>query len=219
LYRSVVADKRMLVVLDNAVDADQVVPLLPGSPNCTVLVTSRCRLDELTVAHGARALHLDMLSDDESRELLADRVGDDRIAAEPDAVRDLVAGCAGLPLAVGVVASRLAGHPGFPLPASIAELLNAAWAAVFRVLSWSIDALSPAAALVFGLTATLPGPDIGRPAVARLLGDPGRADAVLRELVDASLLRQHAPDHYRMHDLVRRYAAARPATTGVATVV
>jgi DNA-binding SARP family transcriptional activator len=125
LYRSLLAGRRMLVLLDNARDADQVAPLLPGAPGCLVLVTSRNQLAGLVVAAGAHPLALDLLGRDEAVRLLARRLGDDRINAEPDATDELVTRCAGLPLALAIVAARAATHPEFPL-AALADQLRVA---------------------------------------------------------------------------------------------
>ena len=108
LYRSVLADRRMLVLLDNARDAEQVRPLLPGTPGCLVLVTSRNQLTGLIAGAGAVPLPLDLLNPDEARDLLARRVGVDRIAAEPAAVDEIIERCARLPLALAIVAARAA---------------------------------------------------------------------------------------------------------------
>ncbi|MEU4524607.1 BTAD domain-containing putative transcriptional regulator [Amycolatopsis sp. NPDC024027] len=122
LYRSLVADRRMLIVLDNAATAEQVVPLLPGSPSCTVLVTCRTRLASLIDRHGARHLQLDVLTHDEARALLAARLGADRVAAEPGAVDELVALCGGYPLALSITARHAATRPDVPLTEIGAEL-------------------------------------------------------------------------------------------------
>jgi DNA-binding SARP family transcriptional activator len=123
LFRSLVAGRRMLIVLDDAAGAGQVVTLLPGSPTCTVLVTSRDRLDDLVTAHGAQAVTLDALRDTEADELLARHVGRGRVDAEPQAVRELLAHCAGLPLAIATVATHAARHPDFPLAELAAEFV------------------------------------------------------------------------------------------------
>ncbi|MCU7723950.1 NB-ARC domain-containing protein [Actinoplanes sp. KI2] len=125
LYRSLVADRRMLVVLDNARDAAQVAPLLPGSRSCRVLVTSRRNLTGLITAYGARPLVLDMFSDDESLELLTRHLGGARAAAEPHALADIRLQCAGLPLAISVVAARAVTHPDFRLSVIADELRDA----------------------------------------------------------------------------------------------
>jgi DNA-binding SARP family transcriptional activator/tetratricopeptide (TPR) repeat protein len=219
LYRSLMAGKRMLVVLDNARDSSQVIPLLPGGSSCTVLITSRQRLTGLVTGHGARTLDLDVLAEDQARELLARYVGGRRLAAEPDAAAALLSGCAGLPLAISVVAARATAHPDFPLAVLAAELRETATrldaletgdltASVRAVLSCSYQALQAQPAAVFGQLGLAPGPDIGLSAAASLtLLSPERARAVLRELESASLVQEHVPGRYLMHDLVRLYAA------------
>jgi DNA-binding SARP family transcriptional activator len=221
LYRSLLADKRMLVLLDNARTTAQVAPLLPGSPTCAVVVTSRHRLDGLTTAHGARSLQLDLLPDSEARELLTRDLDDDRVAAEPGAVAELLAYCAGLPLAISIVAARAGRYPRFPLAALADELrdfdgrLDAletgdSHADLRALLSWSHHALSPPTAAAFGLLGLAPGDDISLPAAASLLALPvADARLVLRELEHGHLVRQHVPGRYRMHDLVRLYAVDR----------
>jgi DNA-binding SARP family transcriptional activator len=219
LYRSLVAGKRMLVVLDNARDSSQVIPLLPGSPGCAVLVTSRRQLTGLVISHGARLLDLDVLPAEDARDLLTRYLGADRMAAEPDAVAELLTCSAGLPLAVSIVAARAAAHPGFPLAVLAAELREATTrldaletgdltASVRAVLSSSYRALDPLAATVFSLMGLAPGPDIGLSAAASLtmLPEP-RVRAVLRDLETASLVQQHVPGRYKMHGLLRLDAA------------
>ena len=122
LYRSLLADKRMLIVLDNARDEQQVRPLLPASPASLVLVTSRNQLAGLAAADGARLLTLDVLTDAEAVQLLTARLGAGRVAAEPDAVAEIASLCAWLPLALAVAAARAAARPGFPLAVLAAEL-------------------------------------------------------------------------------------------------
>jgi DNA-binding SARP family transcriptional activator/Tfp pilus assembly protein PilF len=219
LYRSLLAGKRVLVVLDNAHDTSQVTPLLPGSPGCSALVTSRRDLAGLIATHGARSVDLDVLPETEARELLARHLGAERLAAESDATTTLLACCAGLPLALSVVAARAAAHPGFPLAVLAAELRDAARRldsmeagdpaiSVRAVLSWSYRFLDPQSATMFGLLGLAPGPDISLPAANVLAGLPApQTRAALRELEAASLVQQHVPGRYRMHDLVRLYAA------------
>lgn len=217
LYRSLVTGKRLLVMLDNARDAGQVEPLLPGSETCTVLVTSRNRLGGLGV-RGARLLNLDVIADEDARELLTHHIGAQRIAEEPRAVAALVHWCAGLPLALSIVASRAATQPGFPLDVLAKELrdssarldaldagdLNANLRAVF---SWSYRALDPETAQVFRSLGPAPGPDLSLAAAAALAGlNIPRVRALLRVLVDAHLLQEHVPGRYRMDDLLRLYA-------------
>jgi hypothetical protein len=125
LYRSLLAGKRMLIVLDNARDSAQVRPLLPGSPSCLAVVTSRNQLTGLLTIEAARPLTLDLLTLAEGRGLLTHRLGEDRVAAEPAAVQEIIAGCARLPLALAIMAARAASHPGFAL-ADLAENLRQA---------------------------------------------------------------------------------------------
>ncbi|MFJ5985261.1 BTAD domain-containing putative transcriptional regulator [Lentzea sp. NPDC092896] len=220
LYRSLVAGRKMLIFLDNAADTAQVVPLLPGGPAC-VLVTSRRQLTGLVAAHGARALNLDRLSDEEAHRLLATHLGEDRLAAEPVVAAELLACCAGLPLAISIVAARAGTHPGFPLSVLADELreqndlLDALDAgedlvSLRAVFSWSCNALPVETATVFGALGLAPGTDIGLPAAASLTALPvARVRACLRQLEQANLVGQHAPGRYRMHDLVRLYAGER----------
>jgi len=221
LYRSLLADKQMLVVLDNAGTPDQVVPLLPGNPDCVVLITSRRKLTELAIRHGARPVVLDVLSAQESHRVLDARLGTARTAAEPDAVEELLTWCGGYPLALGIIAGRAASTPRHSLARITAELREATTrldafdddtpaASLPKVLSWSYDALTPAQARLFALLGLAPGPDIGLFALASLAAVSGpAARAALRALEDLHLVEQHEPNRWRMHDLVRLYAADR----------
>jgi DNA-binding SARP family transcriptional activator len=218
LYRSVVARRRMLIVLDNARDADQVVPLLPGTPSCTVLVTSRNRLSRLVATHGAHPLPVDALPAAASRQELVHRLGAARLAAEPEAVEDLLAHCGGFPLALGILAARAQSATELPLASLADELREAATrlaafdAGLPDVLSWSYRTLTTDQARLFALLGLAPGPDISMPAAASLVGlPPSRARTLLRALEDAHLVRQHVAGRYRMHDLVKLYAADRAA--------
>ncbi|WP_284746089.1 AfsR/SARP family transcriptional regulator [Amycolatopsis sp. RTGN1] len=225
LYRSLLAGKRVLVVLDNAAGTDQVVPLLPGSPACRVVVTSRHRLGALVATHGARPVSLDVLSAPEARELLARHVGRDRLDAEAGTVDELIRLCAGLPLALGIVAARVATAPELPLRLLAEELADhsarldgldtgEAGLSLRTVFSWSTRQLAPGAATAFGLLALAPGPDIGLPAAAALAGLPAAATrTVLRTLENAHLLTRGANGRYRMHDLVRLYATEEAVRT------
>ncbi|NGY65081.1 tetratricopeptide repeat protein [Lentzea sp. NEAU-D13] len=218
LYRSLVADRRMLIVLDNAATAEQVVPLLPGSPTCTVLVTGRTRLASLIDRHGARHLTLDVLTQDEARALLAARLGADRIAAEPGAVDELIQLCGGYPLALSITARHAATRPGLPLTEIAAELRELGLemldhdtdptASLPAVLSWSLRRLTAEHRTVFALLGIAPGPDTTLPAVAALTGlPPPRVRKALSALEEASLLERRPGGRYAMHDLVRAYAA------------
>jgi tetratricopeptide (TPR) repeat protein/transcriptional regulator with XRE-family HTH domain len=219
LYRSLLSGRRMLVVLDNARDAEQVRPLLPGAPTCQVLVTSRTSLTGLTVADGAEPLALDLFSLDESRQLLAFHLGHDRVAAAPAAVDDIVARCARLPLALAIVAARAAEQPTFPLAAFAAELndtqrrLDALdggdhTSQVRAAFTWSYDRLSPDAARLFRLLSLHPGPDITAAAAASLIGvAAAQVRTLLTELATTRLLTEHTPGRYAFHDLLRAYAA------------
>ena len=217
LYRSLTADKRMLVLLDNATDTAQVTPLLPGGSQCTVLITSRDRMSGLVTTHDAHPLPLPMLSEPDAHTVLTLRLGSDRLAREPDAVRALLASCAGLPLALSIAAGRAQEHPDFPL-ATLAGELRAATTrlgaldtdpatSVRTVLSSSYTALAAGPARLFGLIGLAPGVDLSLSAASGLAGGSvERTRALLRVLVDGSLVQHHAPGRYRMHDLVRLYA-------------
>jgi hypothetical protein len=218
LYRSVLAGKRVLVVLDNARNAEQVRPLLPGSPGCLAVVTSRDQLAGLVATVGARPLALDLLTAADARELLVRRLGADRAAGEPAAVEAIVAACARLPLALTITAARAATGPGFPLAAVAAELHESGSALdpfgggdlatdVRAVFSWSYHALSAGAARLFRLLGLHPGAGIPVAAAASLAGiSPGPARTLLAELTRVHLLAEHVPGRYALHDLLRAYA-------------
>jgi tetratricopeptide (TPR) repeat protein len=219
LYRSLLAGRRVLIVLDNARDAEHVRPLLPGSPGCLVIVTSRNQLTSLVAAEGAHPLTLDLLTDAETRQFLVRRLGEDRVAAEPHAVDEIATRCAGLPLALAIVAARAATHPRFALEALAHELRESrggldafgggdATADVRAVFSWSYRALNPDVARVFRLLGLHPGPDVATPAVASLAGvSVGQVRLLLAELAQAHLVTEHVPGRYTFHDLLRVYAA------------
>ncbi|MFJ2163620.1 AfsR/SARP family transcriptional regulator [Streptomyces sp. NPDC087856] len=218
-YRTLLSGRRVLVLLDNARSAAQVRPLLPGAPGCLVIVTSRSRLSGLVAVDGAVPLHLDVLSPPEARALLARRLGDRRVAAEPEAVEEIIARCARLPLALAVIAARAAIRPSFPLAAIADELrcdsrgLDAFQdgddaADVRAVFSWSYRALPPEAGRLLRLLALHPGPDISLPAAAGLAGLPAaRTRQLLLHLTEAHLLNELGPGRYAFHDLVRAYAS------------
>jgi tetratricopeptide (TPR) repeat protein len=217
LFRSLLAGRRVLVVLDNARDTEQVQPLLPGSPGCLVVVTSRNRLSGL-VAAGAVPLPVDLLSAAESRALLSRRIGALRVAAEPEAVDDVVAACARLPLALAIVAARAAVYPQLGLASLATELRHAhggldafvgenAASDARAVLSWSYHLLTDEAARLFRLLGLHPGPDLTGPSAASLAGLPlAPVRRLLAELSGAHLLEERTPGRFGFHDLLRAYA-------------
>jgi DNA-binding SARP family transcriptional activator/tetratricopeptide (TPR) repeat protein len=225
LYRSLLADKRMLIVLDNARDEQQVRPLLPAGPGSLVLVTSRSQLGGLAAANGARLICLDVLTHGEAVQMLAARVGAARAAAEPAAVDQIARLCAHLPLALAVAAARAAARPGFPLAALAAELADAAGrldaldagdpgSSVRAVFSWSYRQLTPDAARMFRMLGIHPGPDIGVPAAASLAAtSEAEARRLLGGLARAHLIAEHVPGRYAFHDLLRAYAAEQACQT------
>ncbi|MGW6011795.1 BTAD domain-containing putative transcriptional regulator [Streptomyces sp. NPDC055210] len=218
LYRSLLAGRRVLVVLDNARDAEQVRPLLPGAPGCLALVTSRNRLTGLAATEGAHLLSVDLLNPGQARDLLAGRLGPHRTAAEPAAVDEIVTRCAGLPLALAIVAARADDQLHLPLAVLAGELREAGTrlnaldggdpaTQVRAVFSWSYRALSPDAARLFRLLGLHPGPDTALPAVAALAGlPPARTSTLVTELTRGNLLTEHTPGRYALHDLLRIYA-------------
>jgi DNA-binding SARP family transcriptional activator/tetratricopeptide (TPR) repeat protein len=217
LYRSTVARRRMLILLDNASDVEQVTPLLPGTGSCVVVVTSRRKLTGLLVRHGARHVPLGTLTAGESRGLLAGQLGTSRVAAEPEAIDELVALCGGFPLALAIVVNHVRVRPHVPLAAVAADLRDQGLGALHdadptaslpTVLSWSFRTLTAPQREAFALLGTAPGIDIGLSAAASLVDlPPADTRQVLMELEEASLLDQHTPDRWRMPDLVRAYAA------------
>jgi tetratricopeptide (TPR) repeat protein/transcriptional regulator with XRE-family HTH domain len=219
LYRSVLADKRVLIVLDNARDPEQVRPLLPGTAGCMVVITSRSRQTDLIALDGAIPLTVDLLTTREARELLVRRLGPARITSQQAAADELIGLCASLPLAVNIAASRAMAHPRAPLSSLAAELrdtrrrldlLSAGTGAanLRAVFSWSCQAISSPAARMFRLLGVHPGPDISIAAAASLAATgPDQARRALDELTAAHLLTEHAHGRYRLHDLLRAYAA------------
>jgi DNA-binding SARP family transcriptional activator/tetratricopeptide (TPR) repeat protein len=216
-YRSALAGRKSLIVLDNAASADQVRPLLPGDGSCLVVVTSRNALTGLVAVDGAVRIALDVLSAGESVELLASAVGASRVAAEPAAAAQLAGLCGHLPLALRIAAARTATHPHHALADLAAELaiehqrLDLLTAdevtSVRAAFCWSYRTLPATAARAFRLLGLHPGTDIDAAAAAALTADPdpGPLDA----LVAACLLQATGKSRYRMHDLVRLYASER----------
>jgi DNA-binding SARP family transcriptional activator len=219
LYRTLIADRRMLIVLDNARDADQVRPLLPGGSGCVVLVTSRSTLPGLVAAVGACPVPLDLLAERDAQALLAARLGSGRTEAEPSAVRQIIRLCARLPLALAITAARAAARPAIPLAALAGELIaeqdrldaldtGDQATSVRAVFSWSYGQLAEPAAHMFRLLGLKAGPDISLAATASLAGVPrAQARRTVTELVAAGLLDEHSSCRYVLHDLLRAYAA------------
>ncbi len=223
MYRTRLAERQMLIVLDDARNAAQVRPLLPGTGSCAVIVTSRHRLSDLA---GSRLIDLDVLDDAEATELFVRIIGAERADAEPEAVRDVVAICAGLPLAIRIAGARLAARRGWRIRALADRLadqrrrideLTAGDLAVRACFQVSFDALlargkkdgaDPAS--LFRMLGAWQGSSIGLHAAAALVGQPEvQVGDALEALVDAHLLESPAPDRYRLHDLLRAYAAER----------
>ncbi|MET7435894.1 MULTISPECIES: AfsR/SARP family transcriptional regulator [Streptomyces] len=218
LYRSLLADRHMLVVLDNSRDTEQILPLLPGTPTCTVVITSRDQLTGLTVSHQVTHLTVNGFDSTTARELLAGRLGAERVAAEPDAATALVDQCAGLPLALSVLAARITTNPVCTLTALTEELresssrldaLGTGESAtdVRTVLASSYRALDPETARVFRQLVQAPGTDLAHPAAGSLTGlSPARTRTALDRLRAAHLLQEHVPGRFHSHDLLRTYA-------------
>ena len=217
LYRSRLAGRRMLIVLDNVVDAEQVRPLLPGSATSKVVTTSRNQLPGLIATDGAVLLPLAEPDRYEARELLARRIGADRVAAEPEAVDRIIGYCGRLPLALAVLAARAALRPDFPL-AALADELDAARldaldlgdgaTDIRAAFSWSYRALTPDAQRLYRAVGHHPGPDLSAAAAGWLVGWPAaRTRRALAELTRAHLLTEPTPGRYAGHDLLREHAA------------
>ncbi|MEU8819949.1 BTAD domain-containing putative transcriptional regulator [Actinoplanes sp. NPDC048796] len=222
LYRSVLAGRRALVLLDNAYDADQVLPLLPGNAESLVIVTSRTRLARLDRTMGAHLMTLDVPGPEEARASLVSRIGPDRAEAEASALDEIIERSGRLPLALALVAARAGDQQ---LPAIAADLRSARRSLdafddenldndLRAIFSWSYHRLSPAAAHLFRLLAVHPGPDITAESVAALadLG-PAEARTLLGELIRTRLVIQHRLHRYRLHVLVRTYATELAAAT------
>lgn len=225
LYRSRIAGRRILVVLDNARDTEHVTPLLPGSPSCVTVVTSRRRLAALVTTYGARTIQPPLLAPNEAFGVLVDSLGAARVAAEQAAVAELLTHCAGLPLALTILAARAGAHPDFPIAALAGELRNSAdrldaldggeaAASLADVFACSYRALDEPTARLFASLGLVRGPDLSTTWAAELIGVPlARARMMLRQLETVHLVEQHLPGRYRMHDLVRLYARDRARYT------
>ncbi len=217
LYRSLLAGKRVLVVLDNARDVTQVRPLLPGSPTCRVIVTSRNQLAGLAAIEAARPLVLDVLSRDDARQVLAGRLGEGRLASDPDAVGQIIEASARLPLALSVIAARAATRVRVPLVRVADDLAGhgdsiagTGWppADVRAAFSWSYRHLEPTTARVFRFASLHPGPEFEPPAIAALTGlPPGEAARELDALARVCMINRAGPSRYDLHELLGAYAA------------
>lgn len=217
LFRSLLVNRRLLVVLDNAADAAQVRPLLPGAETCRVLVTSRDRLDGLIALDGAHPIGLDVLSERESAQLLTRILGEARVAAEPEALLALVRSCAGLPLALRIAAAQLLIDPDRPIAELVAHLAEARLDALTlggdeasrmrAVFDLSYVRLDPQARRLFRLIGAIAQVDLTTGSAAALLEcTPAEAERVLDRLAAAHLLSMHLPGRYDCHDLLRDYA-------------
>jgi DNA-binding SARP family transcriptional activator len=223
LLRTRLTGRRVLMLLDNARDAAQVRPLLPGSASCMVIVTTRSRLPDLAIT---RLIDLDVLDEEDARALFTRIVGPERAERDPDGTEEVLAACAGLPLAIRIAGARLAARSGWSVRTLAGRLRgeqrrldelkvgDLAIRACFEVSFASLpgpaglDDIDPARA--FRLLGLWQGPAIGLPAVAALFAQPeDRAEEAVEALVDAHLLESPAPDYYRFHDLLRVYAAER----------
>ncbi|WP_160097044.1 AfsR/SARP family transcriptional regulator [Kibdelosporangium aridum] len=218
LYRSVLSNRRVLVLIDNAREIADIRPLLPGAAGCLVIVTSRSRLGGLVASEGAQAMTLHALSAEEARETLVRRLGREKVETEADAVEEIISLCGRLPLALAIVAARAAAYPHFPLSAIIAKLKQAKGTLqgfrdddgeldVHTAFSWSYRILSPDAARLFRLLSVHIGVDTSVEAAASIGGlSVPRAQALLDELTRIRFLTEHEPGRYLAHDLIRTYA-------------
>lgn len=219
MYRSLLADRRVLVVLDNAASVDQIRPLLPGTPGCLVIVTSREQLDGLVAHDGAFRLGLDVLSADEAKALLSNMLGAERSAAEPDGLTELAELCGRLPLALQIAAAKLTASPRRRIADYVGQLRDQDRLAALSVAGDPRHAVAPAFDLsytrlpeparhCFRLLGLAPGPDVTAESVAAMAGTTTRQAAQMLELLAcAHLVEEHIPGRYTCHDLLRHYAA------------
>ncbi|MFD7980761.1 ATP-binding protein, partial [Streptomyces sp. NPDC059749] len=217
LYRTLLADKQMLIVLDNARDAEQVRPLIPGARGCAVVITSRSRLVGLVASDGARQLALDVLAPDEARQLLAGTIGESRVAAEEEAARRLVRVCGGLPLAIRIAGANLlarnVGIADYCDELAGDDMLSRLHiegdrrSTVRAAFELSYRALPGDAQRMFRLLSVVPGPDLTADGAAALADSTSACAAgLLVSLTDAHLVRERAPGRFGLHDLLRSYA-------------
>jgi DNA-binding SARP family transcriptional activator len=222
-YRTVLDGHRMLIVLDNARDAAQVRPLLPGTASSAVLITTRSRMPDLA---STKLVDLNVLDDDEALTLFTRVVGDERASAEPEATAELLLACAGLPLAIRICAARLNTRSGWTIGAMARRLrdehrrldemragdmaVRASFQVSFASLPAAVqpDGIAPADA--FRMLGLWQGPSISSAAAAALFGSPQyQAEDVLETLVDVHLLESTSSDRYKFHDLLRVYSSER----------
>ncbi|MDG4821712.1 tetratricopeptide repeat protein [Asanoa sp. WMMD1127] len=216
VYRRHLAPRRVLVLLDNARDPDQVRPLLPGAAGSAAVVTSRNQLPGLLVGSGASAIGLDLPAAEECVELLTRRLGTDRVTRAGAAVDRLVTSCARLPLALAIAAARATIRPDFPLATLVDEIGDSLDALdtgeddadARTVFSWSYRLLTPPAARLFRLLGSLPAPEFGPSVAASLTANDRRTTRrLLTELTRAHLVAEPQPGRFTTHDLLRAYAA------------
>ncbi|MDG6101377.1 tetratricopeptide repeat protein [Dactylosporangium aurantiacum] len=220
-YRSLLADRRVLVLLDNANHPDQIRPLLPGGPGSLALITSRDRLSGLVARDGARRVVLDVLAPDKAVALLSQIVGDRRIQAESSAGLELAGACCCLPLALRIAAAHLVDNPHRRVADYLAELRAVGRMDTLRIdgdgeasvrdaFDHSYTALRPEAQRLFRLLGLVPGPDFTAAAAAALAGAaPEEARRLLDQLTAAYLVEQRVSGRYALHDLLRDYAKER----------
>jgi len=226
LYRSLLARRRVLLVLDNARDAEQVRPLLPGGPGCLAVITSRDRFTGLIASHGARRLELDLLTPVEGVALLGRVAGQDRVAAAPEAATELVRLCGYLPLALRIAAANLSSHPEESIAGYVANLREGdvlaaletdgdPEAAVPLAFDLSYHRLGPDAQRLFRLLGLVPGPDFTVHAAAALAEMPvGQTSGLLQRLAAAHLIESRGSGRFGLHDLLRLYAHQRSEDDG-----
>jgi hypothetical protein len=222
MYRSLLADRRVLVVLDNAGSPDQVRPLLPGNRECLLLVTSRDQLGGLVALDGARRLTLDVLGGDEAVDLLARLVGVRRPAADPEAAAAVARECAYLPLALRIAAARASdGTDLADLAAALAAARSVGPAAagtdtaLYAAFDLAYGALPEPARRMFRLLGLVPGPDAAVETAAALAGvTVAGGSRLLALLAAARLVDEQPPGRFTVHDRLRRYAAELAAAEG-----
>jgi hypothetical protein len=225
-YRSLLAGRRALIVLDNARDPEQVRPLLPGEPACTVVVTSRNHLNGLVVTDGARPLFLDVLTQADAAELLGHRLGTQRLASERQAAKELIGLSGRLPLVLAAVATRAAANPALTLRDVAADLRDSGGrldavetgepaTSLRAMLTGSYRLLSDPAARMLRLLGLCPGQEISAGTAASLAGiQISEARGLLRELARSSLMTEHRADRFTFHAFLQSYAAERAAAVG-----